>query len=99
MMSLGKRTRLAVLTVGAAVFVLALLATAASAIASAIYCGGGRGPTAEVAIQSAIDDAQSSAQGDGLFTCTLVGEPLVAFVKNDPWRGDFYRASVNMSCR
>lgn len=51
-----------------------------------------------MAIQSAIDDAQNSAQEDGLFSCTLVGEPFVAFVENDPWRGDFYRASVNMSC-
>ena len=79
--------------------ILAVLAVAAGAVASAIYCGGGRGPTAEVAIQSAIADAENSAQGDGLFTCSLVGEPSMAFVKNDPWRGDFYRASVNMSCR
>jgi hypothetical protein len=45
--------------------------------AGALYCGGGRGPTAEVAIQSAIDDAENSAEGDGLFTCTPVGEPQV----------------------
>jgi hypothetical protein len=91
-------TRRGALAVGAGVPVLAALAPTAGAITGAIYCGGGRGPTAEVAIQSAIDDAATSAQGDGLFTCTLVGEPLVAFIQNDPYRGDFYRASVNMSC-
>ena len=51
-----------------------------------------------MAIQSAIGDAQSSAEGDGLITYTLVGEPKVFFIENDPIRGDFYRASVNMSC-
>ena len=39
MMNARNRTRRGVLAVGA-VLVLALLATAASAIASAIYCGG-----------------------------------------------------------
>jgi hypothetical protein len=91
-------TRRGALVVGAALSVLASLVPTASAIAGALYCGGGRGPTAEVAIRSAIEDAENSAQGDGLFTCTLVGEPVVAFIQNDPLRGDFFRASVNMSC-
>jgi hypothetical protein len=93
-----KLRRRGALAAGAGLSVLALAAPTASAL-SGLYCGGGRGPTAEVAIQSAIDDARNSAQGDGLFDCELVGEPFVAFVENDPWRGDFYRASVNMSCR
>jgi hypothetical protein len=87
-----------VLAAGVGVSLLAFLAPTASALAGAIYCGGGYGPTAEVAVQSAIDDARNSASGDGLFNCTLAGEPLVAFVPNDPNRGDFFRASVNMSC-
>jgi hypothetical protein len=88
--------RRSIVAAGAGASVLALFAPIASA--AAIYCGGGRGPTAEVAIQSAIWDAQSSAEGDGLFTCTLADEPKVAFIQNDPLRGDFWRASVNMTC-
>jgi hypothetical protein len=82
----------------AVVAALSMLVFSAVASAGAIYCGGGYGPTAEVAIQSAIGDAENSASGDGLFNCTLVGEPTVAFIQNDPNRGDFWRASVNMSC-
>ncbi|MGH3011671.1 MAG: hypothetical protein ACRDMY_07510 [Gaiellaceae bacterium] len=81
---------------GAGASMVALLAPIASA--AAIYCGGGRGPTAEMAIQTAIWDAQSSAEGDGLFTCTLADEPKVAFIQNDAYGGSFWRASVNMSC-
>ncbi len=76
-----------------------VLALSVSAAASApLYCGGGRGPTADVAIASAIDDAQNSASGDGLFTCVLVGEPQVFQVVNDPLRGTSFRAQVNMAC-
>jgi hypothetical protein len=82
----------------AVVAALSILVFSAVASAGAIYCGGGYGPTADVAIQSAIDDAQNSASGDGLFNCNLVGGPAVLFVQNDPNRGDFWRASVNMAC-
>jgi hypothetical protein len=84
------------LTVGAAATALALMASAASA--SGLWCGGGRGPTAEIAIQSAIDDARNSAAGEGLFDCTLVGEPQVFETLNDPNFGHVFRAQVNMAC-
>ena len=76
-----------------------LLAAVAPAMASpALYGGGGIGPTAEVAIQTAIADAENSASTDGRFSCVLVGEPLVAHILDDPDRGDFWRASVEMLC-
>jgi hypothetical protein len=79
------------LTMGAAsLTVLAL--TAVSASASGLYNGCSFGPTPERAIEKAIDDAENSASGDGLFTCELVGEPLV-------WRdGPRFRAAVDMAC-
>jgi hypothetical protein len=40
----------------AAVTALSILGFSAVASAGAIYCGGGRGPTAELAIQSAMDE-------------------------------------------
>jgi hypothetical protein len=79
------------LTTGAAsVTVVAL--TAASAGASALYGGCSFGSTPERAIAKAIDDAENSASGDGLFDCEIVGEPLV-------WRdGSMFRAAVDMTC-
>jgi ApbE superfamily uncharacterized protein (UPF0280 family) len=98
-MSLGTHSRRigTSLTVGAtAVTVLAL--TASSASASMLWCGGGRGLTAENAIQRAMDDAQVSASGAGQFTCELVGEPQVFETFNDPNFGHIFRAQVTMSC-
>jgi hypothetical protein len=80
----------------AGMFVLAVSVTAAAS--GAVYCGGGRGPTAELAIASAIEDATYSAELDGLLNCELANEPVVTHVTNDPYRGDFYRAGVNMNC-
>jgi hypothetical protein len=79
------------LTMGAASFtVLALTATSASA--SALFGGCSFGSTPERAIAKAIDDAENSASGEGLFNCELVGEPLV-------WRdGSMFRAAVDMAC-
>jgi hypothetical protein len=85
------------LTIGAA-SVTALVMFASSASASGLWCGGGRGPTADIAIQSAIDDARNSASGEGLFTCELVGEPQVFESFNDPNFGHIFRAQVNMAC-
>jgi hypothetical protein len=79
------------LTMGAAsLTVLAL--TAMSASASPLYNGCSFGSTPERAIAKAIDDAENSASGDGLFTCEVVGEPLVW------WDGLRFRAAVDMAC-
>ena len=98
-MTLRSRTRLisAPLTIGAA-SVTALVMFASSASASGLWCGGGRGLTAETAIQRAIEDARTSASGEGLFTCELVGEPQVFETFNDPNFGHIFRAQVNMAC-
>ncbi len=88
-----RATLVAVLT-GVAVLVLAGVVAA-----SPLYCGSGRGPTPEYAIKKAIYDAEVSAEGDGLLTCTVVGEPTVWFVPNAAYpAGGFYRAGVNMAC-
>ncbi len=87
-------TPLTVATASAA----ALMLFASSASAAGFYCGGGRGPTANVAIQRAIDDARTSASGDGLFSCELIGEPQVFESFNDPYFGHIFRAQVNMDC-
>ena len=50
------------------------------------------------AINKAIADAEISAEGDGLFTCTVVGEPAVWFVPYQAKPGGFYRAAVDMTC-
>ncbi|MFE0172361.1 hypothetical protein ACFWZ2_08585 [Streptomyces sp. NPDC059002] len=78
----------------------ALLAVTAPATAStaALYCGAGRGLTAEAAVQGAIDDARTSASADGKSQCELVGEPQIFEVFDDPNFGHIFRASVNMSC-
>jgi hypothetical protein len=98
-MSLRKYTRRIgiPLTMGAAA-VTALALTASSASASTLWCGGGRGLTADSAIQRAIQDATVSASGAGQFNCELVGEPQVFETFNDPNFGHLFRAQVTMSC-
>ena len=78
---------------------VAVLVLAGVVAASPLYCGSGRGPTPAYAISKAIYDAEVSAEGDGLLTCTVVGEPTVWFVPNDAYpSGGLYRAGVNMTC-
>ncbi len=72
---------------------------APTAAASPLFDGGGRGPTAEVAIRSALDDAQNTAQSVGFYgACTIVGEPQVFESFNDPNFGHVFRAQVQASC-
>jgi hypothetical protein len=79
------------LTMGAATLTVLAL-TAATASAAGLYNGCSFGSTPERAIAKAIDDAENSASGDGLFNCEIVGEPLV-------WiDGPRFRAAVDMSC-
>jgi hypothetical protein len=92
----ARRIGIPLTAVAASAAVIALAASTANA--SGLWCGGGRGPTAEVAIQSAIDDAKTSASSVGLFDCVLVGEPQVFETLNDPNFGHVFRAQVNMAC-
>lgn len=65
------------LTLVAGATALATL-VASPAVASPVFCGGARGSTAEIAIQTAFEDAQNSTQAEGYYgPCTLVGEPEV----------------------
>ena len=92
----ARRIGLPLTAVAASAVVLAL--TASTAEASGLWCGAGRGLTAEGAIQGAIDDARTSASGSGLFDCELVGEPEVFETFDDPYFGHVFRAQVNMAC-
>ncbi len=85
-----------VFAIAAAIYVFTSLGPTVSA-AAMLWCGGGYGLTPDVAVSSAIDDAEISASSNGQFTCTLVGEPEV-FLTHNQYRGDFYSASVLMSC-
>jgi hypothetical protein len=86
---------------GVAAGALALVALAGSpAVASPLFCGAGRGPTAQVAIQSAFWDAQITAQSVGFYgDCTIVGEPAIFETTNDPNFGHTFRASLTVSCQ
>jgi hypothetical protein len=84
---------------GATVGVSQPSASSASAEESGkLFTGAGRGPTSEVAIRSATDDAANSASAEGLFNCTPVGEPEVFESTNDPNFGHVFRAQVTVSC-
>ena len=80
------------LTMGAAASLTVLALTATSANAAGLFSGCSFGSTPERAIEKAIDDAEVSASGEGLFNCELVGKPLVW------WDGLRFRAAVDMAC-
>ena len=83
-------------TAGAAALVMLV---ASPATASPLFCGAGRGRTAEVAVQGAFDDARNSAQSEGFYgQCTLSGEPQIFETFDDPTFGHIFRAAVTVSC-
>jgi hypothetical protein len=77
-------------------FAGALLTTPLSAQVPEFFDGGGSGPTPEVAVQAAIDDARNTASGYGLFTCELAGEPQV--FPRPPGSHRAFAAQVRMRC-
>jgi hypothetical protein len=90
--------KLAGLGVAAGSMALVLQAAPAAA-ASPLFDGGGRGTTAQLAIGSAFDDAQNTAQSVGFYgACTMMGEPQVFESFNDPNFGHVFRAQVQVSC-
>lgn len=94
---LGRRAG-AGLVVAAGATALVMM-VASPAMASPLFCGAGRGPTAEYAVQSAVDDAQVSAQSVGFYgPCTISGEPQIIETFDDPNFGHVFRAQVNVSC-
>jgi hypothetical protein len=86
------------LTAAAGAAALVMLVTS-PAMASPLFCGAGRGLTAQNAIQGAFDDAQNSAQSEGFYgACTLSEEPQVFEIFDDPNFGHIFRAQVTVTC-
>ncbi len=98
-MHLPYRCRSVSVTVSSAI--LCFLATSSPVIGSQsgamLFTGGAFGPTADVAIQSAIADAETSASAYRLFTCQLIDEPLIFPGPNPEW-GRNFTAQVTVAC-
>ncbi|MFC7304668.1 hypothetical protein ACFQVC_10620 [Streptomyces monticola] len=95
----GRRAVAACAVAGAALSLLAVAVPQAAADPQAkLFTGGGRGPTAAVAIQSAVEDAETSASAEQLYTCVLVGEPQVFETLDDPNFGHVFRAEATVGC-
>jgi hypothetical protein len=80
--------------------ILCFGATSSSVIGSEsgmLFTGGGYGPTVETAIWSAIWDAEASAQAYQLYSCKLVGEPLIFPGPNPKWHRNF-TAEATVEC-
>jgi hypothetical protein len=93
-----RRARFALMVTAGAMALI--VGTASPAAASPLFCGASRGPTAEVAIQGALWDAQSSAQSEGFYgACTIVGEPSIFETRSDPNFGHIFRASLTATCQ
>jgi hypothetical protein len=82
--SVGRRPGAALAVTAVVVSLLGAAPSARAASDGMLFTGGGRGPSADVAIRRAIDDATTSASAYQLYTCTLVGEPQVFESTNDP---------------
>lgn len=96
MLRMSKRRAGVAFALGAGATALMMFA-ASPASASLIFCGGGRGPTPEAAVDAALWDAKTSAESMGFYgPCTIIGEPVVGKGSN-PW-AEFYRASLNATC-
>lgn len=63
----------------------------------ALFTGGGFGPTADVAIQSALWDAQESASYYQFYNCQLAGEILI-FARSNARAGRNFNAQVTIAC-
>ena len=97
-MSTGTLARLGLAAAAGSTALVTLLGSPATAYVPT-FCGAGRGPTEAVALYSAVDDATMSARDMGFFgECTFAEAPLTMFVRNDPLRGNFWRASVQLHC-
>lgn len=99
-MHLPGRFRRAPLTAASAIL-CSLLATSSPAIGAQSggmqFTGAAFGPTPDVAIQSAIGDAEVSASAYQLFTCRLIGEPLIFPGPSPAWSRNF-TAEVTLAC-
>jgi hypothetical protein len=97
-LTVGRRTGGMLAVTGVAVGLLGAAPAAPADSTGMLFDGGGRGPTAEVAIRRAFSDAETSASAYQLYTCAPVGEPQVFESANDPNFGHVFRAQVTVSC-
>lgn len=81
--------------------ILGLMASSSSAVHAQgegmLFTGAGFGPTIDVAIQSAIWDAETSASAYQLSNCQLVGEPAIFPGPNPAWSRNF-TAEATVMC-
>jgi hypothetical protein len=96
--TVGRRTGALLAVTGVVASLLGPASTAAASSSGMLFTGASRGPSAEVAIRGAIDDAAASAGAVGLYTCTPVGEPRVFESTNDPIFGHVFRAEADAFC-
>ena len=86
------------LGVAAALLSFAVSSPAASAqLGSTLFMGGGFGPTADVAIQGAIWDAQESASYYQFYSCRMVGDVRI-FTRTNARGGRNFTAEVTIAC-
>lgn len=91
----GRRVSL-VLTAALISFVVSSPAGSAQG-GPAFFTGGGYGPTADVAIQGAIWDAQESAGYFQFYNCQLVGDVLI-FARANARGGRSFNAQATIAC-
>ena len=97
-MTYRRRRRAPPAVAAAILFSLAASSPAMGAQGDAmLFDGAAFGPTEEVAIRSAIEDAETSASAYQLYTCVLVGEPRIFPGPNPEW-GRNFSAQVTVSC-
>jgi hypothetical protein len=92
-----RRAGAALVAIGAVVVLLWVASPASASSSVMVFTGGGYGPTADIAIRRAIEDAKTSASAYSLFNCTVVGTPQLFPTPNDPF-GRFFRAMADVSC-
>jgi hypothetical protein len=97
-MQLAFRCRASLTTASAILWFLATSSPAAGAqTRGMLFDGAAYGSTIELAIHSAIGDAEAAASGYQLYRCQLVGEPQIFPGPNAAWFRNF-RAQVTVAC-
>lgn len=91
-----RKSRAALAIVCTGLFLAAASVSAGGA--AKLFTGGGYGPTPELAVQAAIEDAENSASSEQLYTCVLVGDPQVFGPRPGPRGGVRFTAEATVSC-
>jgi hypothetical protein len=90
--------RRTLLVVAAAFLSFGVTAPASSSpFGPTVFTGGGYGPTADVAIQGALWDAQESASYYQFYSCRMVGDVRI-FTRTNARGGRNFTAEVTIAC-